>query len=150
MTTTTSQTEKAINYSDAQVADLIAFSTGSVAVEATENSEAVEAVEGTNHNLASAKLFAAKFGKSYQSVIAKIKNLDLAYDKKPAPRKKAVQTTKVELVALIQKRLDRNLDGLEKSTRGALLLLINGLDHAIPVKSAEIDLPELGDSTVST
>lgn len=150
MTNLTQPAEKVQNYSDAQVAELVAFVTGIEAVEASEDVEAVEAVAGQNHNLASAKFFADKFGKSYQSVIAKIKNLDLGYDRKPAPRKKAVQTTKAELVEVIAKRLDRDMTGLEKSTRGALLLLINGLDHAIPEKELSDELPELGDSAVST
>ena len=116
--------EKAKNYSDAQVKIL---------------------TDASPFDLAQAKIFGTDMGKSYQSIIAKVKNLGLEYTSKPAPRKKAVQATKTELVAIIAKRIDRNMLGLEKSTRGALLLLINGLDHAIPVK-AEIALPELGDS----
>ena len=123
--------EKTKNYSDAQVIELQAYS-----LTAT-------------HDLDSAKLFAESFGKSYQSVISKIKNLELTYKKKDAPRKKAVQDTKADLAATIGKRLDRNMDGLEKATRSVLLLLINGLDHAIPVKELADELPEIGDSVAT-
>lgn len=96
-------------------------------------------------DLAGAKVLAEQLGKSWQSIVSKAKHLELEYIPKPAPRKKAVQTTKAELVQIVQKRLDRNLEGLEKAPRLVLLLLINGLDHAIPVK-VETPLPELGDS----
>ena len=120
-------TGKAKNYSDAQVLELTDYSVD------------------CNHNLASAKLFAAKFGKSYQSVISKIKNLELPYDVKPAPRKKAVQATKADFVSVISAKLDRDLTGLEKAPRDVLLMLINGLQHALPVDEPA-ELPNPGDS----
>lgn len=132
-------TETAKNYSDAQVIELTEYVTG------IEASDGVEAVAGQNHNLASAKAFAEKFGKSYQSVISKIKNLELAYDTKPAPRKKAVQATKSDLVDQVQKMLDRDLSGLEKANRAAILALINGIQHVMPEPTEPV-LPEIGDN----
>ena len=73
------------NYSDEMVSELTEFGT---------------------HNLDSAKFFAEKFGKSYQSIISKVKSLDLPYEKKIAAPKKAKETTKAELVETIEKRLE--------------------------------------------
>jgi hypothetical protein len=92
-----------------------------------------------------AKVIGLTMGKSPQSIVAKVKNLGLPYTPKPAPRKKAVQTTKTELTAVIQHMIDRDMTGLEKSTRGALLLLINGIQHILP-EPVEPELPEIGDS----
>ena len=80
-------------------------------------------------NLEKAKVLADEMGKTYRSVIAKAKSMELEYVSKPAPRKKAVQATKSELVAWISNATDRDCDGLEKATRSALLLLINGIQH---------------------
>lgn len=109
-----SNSEKVVvpNYSKKQVSELENFGT---------------------HNLESAKFFAEKFGKSYQSIISKVKNLDLDYEKKAPPVKKAVQTTKTELVSMLEAKLDRNLDGLSGATRNSLLQLINGVAHATHV-----------------
>lgn len=94
----------------------------------------------------SAKIIGLAIGKSPQSVVSKRKNLGLAYTPKPPPRKKAVQDTKVELVASIQKMIDRDLSGLEKASRQAILNLQNGVLHLVPAK-VEPELPELGDSS---
>jgi len=91
-----------------------------------------------------AKELAIDFGKSPQSIVSKVKSMELPYTVKPAPRKKAIQDTKDELVATIEKRLDRKLDGLAKANREALLSLINGLDHKIPKPT--VIVPELGAS----
>jgi len=80
-------------------------------------------------NLAIAKKVGKEIGKSYQSVIAKVGNMGLKYIPKPAPRKKAVQTTKDEIVVHIQAMIDRDCDGLSKATRQALLNVENGLQH---------------------
>jgi hypothetical protein len=134
MNTSKKPVEKAKNYSDAQVQYLIDNSPFDLA-KAKETAEL--------------DLFKDK---SHQSIIAKVKNLDLEYIPKPAPRKKKVQATKVELVGRVQKLLNLDdscpnhvLDGLEQSTRGALLKLINMIQHAIPPK-VEPALPEIGDS----
>jgi len=75
-------------------------------------------------NLDKAKALAEKMGKSYRSVIAKAKSLDVPYESKPAPTKRPVQITKVELVAEISKSLSgAKLDGLEKATTAALVNL---------------------------
>lgn len=124
-------TEKAKNYSDKQVQILI---------------------DNSPMDLAGAKALAeteAFKDKSHQSIIAKVKNLGLEYIPKPPPRKKAVQATKPELVETVQGLLNLDdscpnhiLEGLEKSTRGALLKLINSIQHAIPAK-VEPELPDI-------
>jgi len=68
-------------------------------------------------------------GKSYQSIIAKCKTEGIEYIKLAPPTKKPAKVTKAELVAMIAKRLDRNLDGLEKATSKALLAVLNGVQH---------------------
>jgi hypothetical protein len=69
----------------------------------------------------------------------------LEYTPKPAPRKKAIQDTKVELVAQIQRLIDRDLSGLEKSSRQAILNCLSGVQHIVSPKVAAV-LPEIGDS----
>jgi hypothetical protein len=92
-----------------------------------------------------AKVIGLAMDKSPQSIVAKVGNMKLPYTTKPVPKKKAVQDTKVELVASIQAMIDRDLSGLEKSTRQAILNLQNGILHILPVKT-ETPLPEIGDS----
>ena len=89
------------------------------------------------HNLDSAKYFAEKFGKSYQSVISKIKNLELEYSVKPPPKKKAIKTTKAELAEWVATATDRNLDGLVGASRNSLLQLVNGIQHILADNEAE-------------
>ena len=92
-----------------------------------------------------AKALGLLMDKSPQSIVSKIKNLGLEYTPKPPPRKKAVQDTKIELVASIQKLIDRDLSGLEKASRQAILNLQNGVLHLVPAK-VDSPLPEIGDS----
>jgi hypothetical protein len=94
---------------------------------------------------AQAKVIGLAMDKSPQSIVAKVGNMKLPYTPKPAPRKKEVQATKVELAARVQTMIDRDMNGLEKATRSVLLLLINGLEHAIPAK-VDTPPPDLGDS----
>ena len=93
----------------------------------------------------SAKVIGLAIGKSPQSVVSKRKSLELAYTPKPAPRKKAIQDTKVELTAKIQAVIDRDCSGLEKASRQAILNVLNGVLHLVPPK-VEPPLPEIGDS----
>lgn len=80
-------------------------------------------------NLAIARELGKKLGKSYQSIIAKCKTEGIEYVKLAPPSKKVAKVTKAELVAMIEVRLDRTLDGLEKSTSKSLLDLLNGIQH---------------------
>jgi len=81
--------------------------------------------------LETAKALGASFtpAKSYRSIIAKAKSLDCEYISKPPPAKKVAKVTKQELVDIIAKSLDRDLNGLEKATSSALVAVINGIDH---------------------
>jgi hypothetical protein len=92
-----------------------------------------------------AKVIGLAMGKSPQSIVAKVGNMGLAYTKKPVAVKKAAQTTKSELCTQVQKMIDRDMDGLEKASRNVLLLLVNGIQHIMPVK-VDPELPEIGDS----
>ena len=78
-----------------------------------------------------AKVLAEQFGKSAQSVVSKCKSMKVEYICKPAPVKKAKETTKTELVERIAKIVDRDCNGLDKATRSALLALENGLRHLV-------------------
>lgn len=68
-------------------------------------------------------------GKSYRSIIAKIKSLGLEYKVKPAPTKKIAPVTKAQLVGMISDSLetDNPLTGLDKATAGALLNLLKSI-----------------------
>lgn len=109
------------------------------------SAQVTQVTEACPLDWAGAKALGLIMGKSPQSIVSKIKNLGLEYIAKPAPRKKAVQDTKVELVASIQKMIDRDLSGLEKASRAAILNLQNGVLHLVPAK-VEPQLPEMGDS----
>jgi hypothetical protein len=66
-------------------------------------------------------------GKSYRSVIAKAKSLGMAYDSKPAPKKRLATVTKSELVARIEMAAaaeEGALSGLEKAPVKALANLL--------------------------
>jgi hypothetical protein len=100
-------------------------------------------------NLEKAKILAAEFDKSYQSIISKCKQLEVAYEKKAAPRKKAVQATKEELVDQIEAITGFSLEGLEKGTRKSVLNMLTGvrhMQHTINELTPEYVLPEIGDS----
>lgn len=73
------------------------------------------------------KAFANEWGKSWQSVLAKVHHLKLDYIAKEKPSKKVSKgDTKKELVAKIETALDAKdmLGGLEKSTASALVNLL--------------------------
>ena len=77
----------------------------------------------------------ARWGKSHQSVISKIKSMKLDYEKKPVETKKVSGgPTKAELVAIIENNLDADgkLAGLEKSTVQALANLLEAVNAIIP------------------
>ena len=97
---------------------------------------------------AQAQALGKAWGKSAQSIVSKIKNLDLEYTVKPAPRKKAVQATKAELLAKVSERSDTDLSGLIGGSRAAILALLTVIQHNIdaPVSA---ELPEAGDSVVT-
>jgi len=116
-----------------------------VAVPNYSEAQVLAISEPENMDWASAKIIGLAIGKSPQSVVSKRKSLELAYTPKPPPRKKAIQATKVELVAQIQNLIDRDLAGLEKSSRQAILNCLSGVQHLIPPK-VEPALPEIGDS----
>ena len=101
------KTEKAPNYSDEQVAAIVAASP---------------------LNLAKAKALGEEMGKSYRSIIAKAKTLEnVEYESKPAPQKKPTQETKKEIVDAIFASFDgektASFMGLEKATTRALVNL---------------------------
>ena len=104
-----STTEKAPNYSEAQVAALIAASPVSY-------DDAVA--------------FASEWGKTPRSVIAKVQTLadqGVEYIPKETPRKRPIKVTKAELVSAIGSHLDTDLTGLEKATMSALANLTKAL-----------------------
>jgi hypothetical protein len=81
-------------------------------------------------NLESAKSLADEMGKSYRSVIAKVKSMGLPYESKPTPKKRPGGATKSEAVAAIATALDleaSELDGLEKATGLALATILRAL-----------------------
>lgn len=80
-------------------------------------------------NLEKAKAFEEEVGHGWRSIIAKCGTEKIQYDAKPPPTKKVAKVTKAELVAMVAKRLDRDLSGLEKAPAIAIVNLINGLDH---------------------
>jgi hypothetical protein len=101
-------------------------------------------------NWEGAKALGLLIGKSPQSIVSKVNNLGLVYVAKPPPRKKAVQATKVELCAEIQKLVNSGdygmpLEGLEKASRTAILNLLKSLRLIVP-PVVETPLPEIGDS----
>jgi len=116
----------------------------SVAVNYTKEQEKIIS-DSAPMNWEKAQVLAEQFGKTAQSVVSKCKSMDVEYICKPAPVKKAKETTKVELVARIAKMVDRDCDGLEKATRSVLLKLENGIKHLMPTP-VEVAPPELGDS----
>ena len=74
-----------------------------------------------------AALFAAEFGVSQRSVIAKVKSLDLEYIPKEVAPKRPRGVTKAQLVAAIEdsRGLPAGaLDGLEKASARALNILL--------------------------
>ena len=105
-TTTKAATEKAKNYSDAQVETLQSFDVITYA-------QACELAE--------------QWGKSPKSVISKINHLEIPYEKKPVPAKKIAKETKAELVAQIEEATGANLFGLEKATVKALVKLLEAV-----------------------
>lgn len=78
-----------------------------------------------------AKELAEQFGKSPQSIVSKALSLELDYIRKPKPTKKVSKLTKAQLVEQIESKIDRKLDGLDKTTTRVLLDLINGIDHIL-------------------
>lgn len=74
-----------------------------------------------------AKALADQIGKSWRSVIAKAKSMDLPYQAKPAPAKRPKGLTKAELVSQIEIATGANLSGLEKATGQALARLLESL-----------------------
>jgi len=75
-------------------------------------------------NLASAKAVGLAIGRSYRSVIAKAKSLDVEYISKPAPAKKVKPETKAEIVGDIASIIGvTSLSGLEKAPATVLRVL---------------------------
>jgi hypothetical protein len=102
--------EKAKNYSAEQIAVIVAASEIAVI------------------DLDKAKEIGLEIGKSYRSVISKIGNLELPYQKKLPPAKKVAVATKSQLVDEISAECDGvDLAGLEKATVGSLLNLVDTL-----------------------
>jgi len=100
---TDSTVEKAVNYT----AEMIAVITAAAPL-----------------NLESAKRVGKEIDRSYRSVIAKAKSLDLVYISKPAPAKKPKPETKAEIVGDIAEMIGvPNLDGLEKAPAAVLRVL---------------------------
>ena len=116
----------------------------SVAVNYTKEQEKIIS-DSAPINFEKAQVLAKQFGKTAQSVVSKCKSMKIDYICKPAPIKKAKETTKTELVDRIAKMVDRDCDGLEKATRSVLLKLENGIKHLMPTPM-EATPPELGDS----
>lgn len=88
-------------------------------------------------NLEKARVLAAQFDKSVQSVIAKCYHLEVEYTAAEKAAKRPTKQTKSDLVARIAKDIDRNVDGLEKATTRALLNLINGIEHLVHADASE-------------
>lgn len=77
-------------------------------------------------NLEKARALATELGKTYRSVIAKAKSLDVEYISMPAPAKKPAGITKADIVASIcvAMEIDGGLAGLEKAPASALSKLL--------------------------
>lgn len=104
----------------------IAKPTGVKAVNYTPEQEA--AIRAASPlNIDKAKALAETLGKSWRSVIAKAKSMDLPYEAKPAPAKRPKGMTKAELVDEIEVRTGASLSGLEKATASALSRLLESL-----------------------
>ena len=104
----------------------IAKPTGVKAVNYTPEQEA--AIRAASPlNIDKAKALADQIGKSWRSVIAKAKSMDLPYEAKPAPAKRPKGMTKAELVSRIEDATGANLSGLEKATGQALSRLLESL-----------------------
>ena len=86
-------------------------------------------IDNAPWNLEKARAFEGELEHGWRSIVAKVKNLDIQYDSKPPPVKKPHKVTKAELVAMLAKRLDRDLTGLEKATAAAINAVINGVQH---------------------
>lgn len=85
-------------------------------------------------DLAKAKTFADKFGKSYQSIIAKCLSEGIEYEsKKPEAKRVNKEKTKAEMVELIRYRLNTSnfLHGLEKATAASLKTLFESLPENV-------------------
>ncbi len=103
--------EKAPNYSASQVQAIMDF--------AAEN----------ELNMESCKALGVQLGKSYRSIIAKAKTLELTYVAKPAPAKKPRGITKAETVDLIAAvvKVD-SLTGMEKASMASLNKLLAAVE----------------------
>jgi hypothetical protein len=89
-----------------------------------------EAAKDGPITFARAQELGLELGYSYQSVIAKIKSLELPYERKPVEPKRPKGMTKADLVKSILARLNQEgleLNGLEKATSQSLSNLLEAL-----------------------
>lgn len=97
----------------------------------TKEQEAVltkTATENGSVSFEMAEALGEQFGKSARSVIAKVKQLGLAYTPKAKPAKREKGLTKADLIAQIAENLGTNaevLAGLNKATAKALSELVD-------------------------
>lgn len=119
----TESTVKTPNYTDEQVAELVAAYT-SAPVEAT-----VEA-------------FASKFGKTVRSIVAKLAREGVYHKKEYVSKTGAKPITKADMVAQIAALTgdtEDNLTSLEKATKHALTTVIKALEAAGKDNEAEFE-----------
>jgi hypothetical protein len=104
--------------------------------------QVAEIVSASPLNMEKAKELAAKFGKSYRSVIAKAKTLEgVEYQSLPPVAKKPTEETKAEIVQSIEALFSdkcASLFGLEKATTRALVNLRQAIG-ALPVGESVTD-----------
>lgn len=87
-------------------------------------------------DLEKAKAVGAEIGMSYRSVIAKAKQLGVEYVAKPAPVRKAKETTKADMVKELEGIFGRDLDGLEKAPKAVLAGLVVDMTERFTVFDA--------------
>lgn len=81
-------------------------------------------------DLVKAKVFAAQFNRSVQSVIAKAKAEGIDYIAKAPAAKRVKGATKPQIVAAIEAKTSAKLEGLEKATASSLGKLLDALQSA--------------------
>ncbi len=99
---------------------------GKSKVDANYSTNAEAAIRAASpFDLAGAKVLGRELGKSYRSIIAKCKSMNLDYIVQVPALKRPTQATKAQIVKHISDLTERNFFGLEKATMSALVSLLD-------------------------
>lgn len=105
-------TEKTVNYTEAQTAELVSGYTA----DPTENT---------------VKAFAAKFGKSTRSIVAKLAKEQVYVSKaREAGKREMLKAEMVSKIAKLTGKTDEQMESLEKATGPALMTVLHALEDA--------------------